>query len=392
MNAIEKFMCQKGQEYRTIDKNRAKKIYENLKPNLTLPKNVIQILGTNGKGSTGRFISLLLMQNGFKILHFTSPHIFRFKERFYKNGKIISDKELLKAHCFLQSFDFMKDCSYFEYATFLAVTLSQNVDYLILEAGVGGELDSTSVIRRNLCVFSVIDFDHEDILGNSIKEIATTKLNAVFYPNKAQAMLLGIQKHKIVESLAKHIAKSHKIDFYRLKSDDSSDVKDYILKHHLAPFLSENLALALKTMEILGLSYNLKTLKKLDLMGRFQKIASNITIDVGHNQNAALAIKQNLATKKVILVYNSYFQKNIGEILGILKDNILRVEILAVDNPRIIAQKRLENILESLNIAYQNFKGVDSMEREKNYLVFGSFSVVEAFMRDFIKQNGAIKK
>ena len=109
---------------------------------------------------------------------------------------------------------------------------------------------------------------------------------------------------------------------------------------------------------------------------------------MGYDENAALAIKQNLGDKKIILVYNSYFQKNIVKILGILKDNILRVEILKVaNNPRIIEQKELESILETLEISHTNFKGADSLVSSENYLVFGSFSVVEAFLNDFL--NGA---
>ena len=172
-----------------------------------------------------------------------------------------------------------------------------------------------------------------------------------------------------------------------LRNSRNDGVEKYLQKHHLADFLKPNLNLALKALEILGLKCDFKTLPKLDLRGRFEQIAPNIIIDVGHNQNAAFAISKNLGQKKVILVYNSYFQKNISEILSILKDNILRVEILRVaDNPRIIEQKTLERTLDSLGIAYQNFSGVDLIDSSKNYLVFGSFSVVEAFMREFISK------
>ena len=521
-NEVEIYMRQKGIEYRTIDKSRAERIYAELKTHIKPPKRVIQVLGTNGKGSTGRFIAQILAQSGYKILHFTSPHIFSFNERFYDNDGVVSDEKLIKAHRFLQKFAFVGECSYFEYATFLALVLAQGADFAILEAGVGGELDSTSVVRRDLCVFSVVDYDHTDILGDSIEAIATTKLNAVFYPNLVPKMLLGAQKYEIVEKIAKDIAKTHSVEIFTLDSQkskqstinlnpceapksrplrgaknreqgcssatadflleadkrgsppksekrellarrgsgaggaallrkDSSEsnikngesntdsplqncdsynldsrdldcfdfdksksrnddlmadsrvldssltlfaqndkihIESYIQKHNLPPFLAQNLALALKATQIFGINTNLNTLPKLDLHGRFEQIAPNITIDVGHNENAAFAIKKQLNDKKIILVYNSYFQKNIAEILGILKDNILRVEILKVaNNPRIIEQSKLEKILDSLQISHTNFKGVDSIDSSQNYLVFGSFSVVEAFMNDFI--NGA---
>lgn len=224
MSEVENYMCEKGQEYRTIDKSRAGRIYERLKAHIIPPKRTIQILGTNGKGSTGRFLALMLMQNGAKVLHFTSPHIFSFNERFYCNGAVVGDSELTKAHRFLQRFEFISECSYFEYATFLALALAQGVDYLILEAGVGGELDSTSVIAREMCVFSVVDYDHTEILGESIEEIATTKLNAVFYPNRVKKMVLGAQKYEVVERIARKIAKAHNVEIFTLDSANSQNL------------------------------------------------------------------------------------------------------------------------------------------------------------------------
>lgn len=366
-------MLTKGQEYRMFNPNRAKEIYNKLFPYLKKIPKIIQIIGTNGKGSTGRFLSLALMQNKYSILHFTSPHIFSFNERFYKNGKIIGDLEILQAHRFLQNLDFMNDASYFEYATFLALVLANDVDFLILEAGVGGEFDSTSAVKRDLCLFSLIDFDHEEMLGDCIEKIATTKLNAMVNPS-----IIGIQKHYIIKSIAKEIAHKKNInDLFFVDSIDS-DILTYLQKNNLASFLAENLALSLKALDILGIDCDLDSLPNFDLKGRFQKIRDNIIIDVGHNISAAKAIKYNLKNKKVILVYNSYFQKNIEEILLILKENILRVEIIDIeDNDRIINKNDLIAILKKNNIKYSNFKEINNNE---DYLVFGSFSVIEKFI------------
>ena len=93
---------------------------------------------------------------------------------------------------------------------------------------------------------------------------------------------------------------------------------------------------------------------------------------------------ENLKDKKVMLVYNSYLQKNIKEILEILKDNILRLEIIEIkDNPRIINKIDLIKILDELKIPYSDFKCIDD---SKDYLVFGSFSVIERFMREFYEK------
>ena len=87
MNALMEFLDKKGQEYAPFEPKRAPEILALL--NLTLPKKlkVIHIIGTNGKGSTGRFLALMLYQKGFNVGHFTSPHLLNFNERFWSTAK-----------------------------------------------------------------------------------------------------------------------------------------------------------------------------------------------------------------------------------------------------------------------------------------------------------------
>lgn len=137
----------KGIEYAPFDPDRAKRIYAQILPHITLPSRIIHIIGTNGKGSTGRFIAMGLEQNQKSVLHFSSPHLFDFKERFYTQGGDIEDSRLEEAHIALWQIESVRESSYFEYATFLALYVSQGCEYLVLEAGLGGEFDSTSVCQ-----------------------------------------------------------------------------------------------------------------------------------------------------------------------------------------------------------------------------------------------------
>lgn len=367
----------KGAEYRKFSPKMAWILYEKLKPHIKPPKKTIQILGTNGKGSTGRFLTQIIRQNNISVLHFTSPHLFKFSERFYLNNAPIDEIKLEKAHEFLCALGLDRDASYFEYATLLCAVLAQDVDFLVLEAGLGGEFDSTSALNRDLCVYCLIDFDHEEILGHSIEEIANTKLRAM-----SKICLLGAQKHNEVYEIAQKIAIEKNAKLYILDSLDLK-IKNYLQKHNLAAFLGNNLALALKASAILGLKCDLKSLPKLDIRARCEKIADNILIDVGHNVSAAWAIKSHLKNNKVNLIYNSYFQKNVKEILSILKANILCVEILEVpNNARILPKDKLILELNNLKIPYREFCGIDN---SKNYLVFGSFSVVELFLKKYFR-------
>ncbi|STP12887.1 folylpolyglutamate synthase/dihydrofolate synthase [Helicobacter mustelae] len=387
------FLEQKGREYAGFDPNRAKRLYKQLSANLSLPPHAIQILGTNGKGSTGRFLAQALQSAGKSTLHFTSPHLLDISERFYKNGACVCHEALDAVQEFLQGFDFLQEASYFEYVTFAALFLAQDVEYLIMEAGIGGEFDATSCLDYELNIFTSISTDHQELLGESIAEIAATKLRAM-----GRRALLAKQNHKEVLSIAKEIATQKNAELFLAKSCDwdfldsfslaNPSAADVMAVTHqttsqnfatppLAPFLRENLHTACCALRLLGFAPPNFPMQ-LDLRARFEKIAPNIILDVGHNEDASLQIAQILRGEKIHLIYNSYAQKNVRPILLNLRENIELLEILPIKHPRILQQSILEEILKELEIPYQIFAKILP---QKNYLVFGSFSVVEAFLR-----------
>ncbi len=370
--ALEQYLETKGREYAPFQKDRAKRIYQKLQPHLSLPCFKIQIIGTNGKGSTGRLIALGLLQNHQSVLHFTSPHLLDFRERFYKNGACITKEALQQAHEFLQQFDFMQECSYFEYATFLALVLAQDVDFLILEAGLGGEFDSTSCVKSDISVFSMIGWDHQEFLGNTLKSIATTKLNAM-----QKIAFLSPQKYQEVTLIAKEIAHLKQAHLTILQMQNHP--YEEILKTCKIGFLKQNFLSALSVLSFLKMELP-KNIDGFDLRGRFEQIAPNIIVDVGHNLDSAVQIKELLGKNKVTLIYNAYRDKNIKEILKILRANIKEVLLYALENPRVIAKKDLCMILDSLKIAYRDF---DVIKQNEQYLVYGSFSVVAKFLEDY---------
>jgi dihydrofolate synthase/folylpolyglutamate synthase len=110
------------------------------------------------------------------------------------------------------------------------------------------------------------------------------------------------------------------------------------------------------------------------------KISDNIIVDVGHNALAAKAIVDALSKNKYILVYNSVADKNYKDILRILKPIIEHVEIISIDNQRVESVKKIINALNVLDIKHLMFTKV---LKEKKYLVFGSFLVVEEFIKRF---------
>lgn len=177
---LEKYLSEKPLYYDEIDYSRMPRVYEKIKSSLSLPK-IIHIIGTNGKGTTGRFLASALHSIGFNTGHYTSPHILEFNERVWINGEDASYELLEKSHQELQNLLTTLDSdslSYFEYTTLLAMIAFGECEYIVMEAGLGGEFDATAVFPKCLTIVTPIALDHEAFLGSNIQEIATTKLNA----------------------------------------------------------------------------------------------------------------------------------------------------------------------------------------------------------------------
>ncbi|MBM0637169.1 bifunctional folylpolyglutamate synthase/dihydrofolate synthase [Campylobacter sp. VicNov18] len=383
MEKIENFLARKTTNYEKIDRFLMFRMYEKYKNHFKhIP--IIQLIGTNGKGSTGRFLTQLLENLNYTVGHYTSPHIFSFNERFYLEGKIASDEQLQKSHDKLEGI-FQKDLeklSYFEYATFLAMFLFQDCDFIVLEAGVGGEYDATSVFERKMNIFTKIGLDHTQILGNSLKLIARTKLKVM-----APLALISDEQEKIVFDLAQKIAllKKANLELSSLASYLTEDFKIYCMKFSLPYFLRHNLKLALKACELLtSKKQTLKAfqnLQALNLQARCEQIAQDVFVDVGHNVMAAQALLERFKGEKVNLIYNSYLDKDIFEILKTLKPIIDTIQIYKYKSvERKLADDEIYSVASKLEIKCEEFK---NLKENKKKLVFGSFMLVENFLKEW---------
>ena len=372
------FLDSKPLYYDKIDHNRIKVAYALLKEHIKHPCTV-HIIGTNGKGSTGRIIAHLAYSSGLSVGHFSSPHIVKFNERLWIDGEDSSDELLEISHKRLYNIlgqEVSEALSYFEYTTLLAFVVFENVDLIVLEAGLGGEWDATSVGSRELTIITPIGIDHQAFLGDTIEEIASTKIRSI-----QKKALLAPQVYDEVNKIALDIAKSknttlhYAIDSYRKKIllnsiDKFNGWSDYLV---------DNCAVGLQALDILNIKFDIKSLLSLKLFGRFYLLKENIRIDVGHNQLAANAIVKAL-DRKVVLIYNSLDDKDYRAILGTLKPKVKRVEIIEVPSSRAVTIEKIEDALDTLNIDYSPFKG--DIKSYEEYLVFGSFYVVEEFLKN----------
>ena len=373
--ALNEFLEHKTMYYDKIDFTIVESSWQILSSKIKLPF-VIHIVGTNGKGSTGRFLAHYLYKKDYKVLHYSSPHIMKFNERIWINGSDVSDENLDIAHRFLQeilSLELLRKLTYFEYTTLLALYLSKDCDYLVLEAGLGGEFDATNVVPNNLSLITPIGLDHQSFLGNTVEEIATTKMRSV-----DTKMIIAYQPfpeviktaYKVKEQIKKERNKD--IEILLVKELDK-----YTLNNKFASYLKQNLHLVIATLEELNIQIDLNLFDDTPLFGRCQKILPNVTIDVGHNPLAASVIVKEFENKKITLIYNSYKDKDFEEVLKILKPIIKKIVIIPLEDKRIVEKSSLEKVINQLNLLSDE---TIKIEENEEYLVFGSFLVVENFL------------
>ncbi len=372
------FLDAKPLYYKEINHERIHIAYGMLKLHIKQP-TTLHIVGTNGKGSTGRIVAHLTYKSGYSVGHYSSPHILKFNERIWIDGADVSDEVLDNAHQKLFTIlgQEMSDAlSYFEYTTLLAFIVFENCDLMVLEAGLGGEFDATNVCNKELSIITPIGIDHQAFLGDTIEEIASTKIRSI-----QKQVLLASQPYVEVVEVAKKIANEKGAVLRQAQEPGNIKVTELVEvaeANGWADYLITNATVALEALDILNIKYDINDLKSLELFGRFYALTPHIRIDVGHNPLAARAIEKAL-DKKVVLIYNSLDDKDYEEVLRILKPKVKRVEIIKIHSQRATTLEEIEKALQVVGLEYSYFE--NNISEEENYLVFGSFYVVEEFLK-----------
>jgi len=142
---------------------------------------LIHIGGTNGKGSTCAFLSSIIQESGYKVGTFTSPHFFDYRERIKVNNNKIEKDFISKFIVTNRDIIEKLELTFFElsFGMSLSYYIEKNVDYAIIEVGLGGRLDATNIINPILSVITNISYDHTEILGNTLKKIAFEKAGII---------------------------------------------------------------------------------------------------------------------------------------------------------------------------------------------------------------------
>jgi dihydrofolate synthase/folylpolyglutamate synthase len=374
------FLKTKPLYYDKIDLSRMPRAYALVQPRLKLGR-VVHLVGTNGKGSTGRILASLLKEAGYRVGHYSSPHILRFNERIWIDGADAEDEMLETAHKKLMRWlgrVRAEELSYFEYTTLLALVAFEGTDFVVFEAGLGGEFDATNVVDKVLSIVTPIGIDHQAFLGDTIKEIAETKIRSI-----QKEALIASQSAPEVYEAAERIAKLKGARLITPEGVLGKEVRQTILETAVLKewplYLGENAVTAFAAAKHLThRDYDPKMLLSVRLKGRFERIRPNVILDVGHNPLGAKAVAKALEGRKSVLVYNALEDKDVVQILDILKPVIRRLEIIPIESERAIAEERLVEAAAGLGIEAEPFRGLCE---EEEYLVFGSFIVAEAFLK-----------
>lgn len=294
------------------------------------------IAGSNGKGSTASFISSILTELGFRTGLYTSPHLIQFNERISIEGSQIPNDYIVQFVNQLNGYIDKHSPTFFELTTAMAFKYfaEQNVDYAVIETGLGGRLDATNVLNSLASVITSISLEHTNILGNDIRGIAREKA-AIIKPNSK--VFIGNLMPEIIDVFQSKALESnsefHEINLYSKKTDSAIQlsINDQKLNIYHLPIKGEhqyfNAALAvlavIKTLEveldekiISGLN---KAVLNSGFKGRYQFISESpkILIDAAHNPESLLSFISIFKNE-----YKKYKQRKL--IFGAMKDKDIR--------------------------------------------------------------------
>ena len=183
---------------------------------------IIHVTGTNGKGSTIAMLSSLFVHHGQKVGAFVSPHLIDYTDRFLINGNVMPEEDFEIVGELVQQaeatlIDEYEPLSFFEIMTAMALVYfsRKKVEVALLEVGIGGLLDTTNIVHSTMSVITSIGMDHEEMLGNTLEEIAIQK-TGIFKQN--QAVVLGNLPTEALQ-VAEVVGKAYNCDIHQFKRE-----------------------------------------------------------------------------------------------------------------------------------------------------------------------------
>ncbi len=341
LNSFEKFGIKLGLE-------RIKHICKKL-GNPQNSYKIVHVGGTNGKGSVCRFLESALVTSGYKVGTYTSPHLQRFSERIVVNKKEISEAEIVKlVEKIKPKIDEMTNenntPTYFEIVTAMAFQYfkDKNVDFAIIEVGLGGRYDATNIVNPMVTIITNVSYEHQNILGDKIEEISFEKAGIIkkeipiitAATGKALDVIkkISLENNSTITIIDSNSRKKIRngLDFQEYQVNGS--FKEYNVKTSMiGNHQGENVAItitAIETLQMNGVYITdesiIESFLKTNNPGRMEIVGFKpiILLDGAHNvagmTSLKISLKENFLYKKLILIIGILSDKDIQAILDII--------------------------------------------------------------------------
>jgi len=349
----------------------------------------IHIAGSNGKGSTASFIASILMEDGCKVGLYTSPHFVKFNERISINGKYIPDDFIANFIDKHQKYIDEYQLTFFEVTTAMAFEyfVFSDVDYAIIETGLGGRLDATNVLDPLACVITSISLEHTNVLGNKIAGIAYEKGEIIKKGSKTFIGLLPEEAIKVIEKkclsvksplfcLEEYIIeKNEHIELYTEELEFDNWEVPLLGRHQKYNAALASLCVA-KTFDIDDPSVITDGIKNVvkntKLQGRYEIISNKprIILDSAHNPEGIDCLinqfkKEKNNYKVSSLLFGAMRDKNIDEMLLLVKDSFTNIYFYEINYERAASIGLLTERAEKRGIKFSVVKNLDEFIKQQ---------------------------
>ncbi|MBM7605740.1 dihydrofolate synthase/folylpolyglutamate synthase [Metabacillus crassostreae] len=339
---------------------------------------IIHVAGTNGKGSTISYLLHMLTEAGYDVGTFTSPYIETFNERISVNGKPISNQEMLQLANEVKPYVDKAETTElggpteFEIITtmmFLYFGKYHKPDFVLLETGLGGRLDSTNIVTPILSIITNVGYDHMNILGSTISEIASEKAGII---KQGIPVFTGSENKEVVEVFSRianqnqaplfkigeefqilNSSQQQKGEMFSMKTNHNEYNQVSIMMKGQHQVQNATLAIAaidyLNNLEIVSLKkeHIYAGINKAFWMGRFEQIYTNpeVIIDGAHNKEGIESlintVNRHYPNRKIHILFSALKDKEYSEMINRLTCIATSISFTTFDFPRAASSEEL---------------------------------------------------
>lgn len=337
----------------------------------------VQVAGTNGKGSTCAFLEAICLAAKIKVGLYTSPHLVSVTERIRVNGREISERDFARhaakvksvSESLVENGEVAALPTFFEQLTAIALNAFREaeIEIAILETGIGGRFDSTTATKAEIVALTPIDYDHQNILGNSLAEIASEKAAVIRADTRVVLSAQQPEAEKVIYGACERFGvKPKRTDFiaelvgadesgkyivnFRTREADYEQARLNLAGKHQI----ENAKVAVLLAEILRESgfeitpqKTIEGLRTAKHKGRLE-FKDNFLFDGAHNVSGARALREFLdefIEQPVTMIFGAMKDKDLSEISEILFPKAAVLIFTEPDNPRAMNSEELTKFL-----------------------------------------------